>query len=704
MSQDPVQWTSPSPLWAEAAGAQGLALRRGVLRRPALLRFASDTFMEDFLSLMENDPARIGEYIARPETWRGPAADPAPVSKAPAFARTISRLGLAAARERAGGLQRLAVNTGLPATSAALVASTPGAASQGRPLKLYQPAHQRFYLVAACLVCGRAGLPDRAVNTGREERASFVMRRMLPPGGVPNPKQPLPPFDPTTWEEYAFVAADKGSAWRKVRKASPQAADALVEGEELLPFFPVNFTEDDGRRRRVFAGLVPVGKREAYMGAAEQRRQGEPAPANAPKQIDPRMMLVWSQVTEPWKRLVETADAALKMQSGPSPGDPPTEDDPMPLNAKNDSVRRVREQIQTGSWYVLLDFAKLLQAHLPRVWNALIGQPVSPALGAREGRLIAALNSTAVDRTTPAINDNLFASLQNSGVYPASRIAPTLASALRAMNGGTSLDRRTAAQIENGLETVAKSYDRDRPDALWPSFLFPLADPAYGGPLPPAPAGVPTPSGALDRALQRVSNLSDLIEGALPAQSQGETPALSLAARPVLDTREGWFRIRCVFERPQCGPLDPPALSEPTQPFQLAGFFDPDAPARPIRIALPIDTSPAGLRKFDKNTAFMMSDILCGQVQRMKGLTLGDLVRSVLPWPLHKDISAPDGGPCASSDPGLSAGMICSLSIPIITICALLLLMIIVSLLDFIFRWVPFFLICFPLPGFKAKK
>ena len=33
--------------------------------------------------------------------------------------------------------------------------------------------------------------------------------------------------------------------------------------------------------------------------------------------------------------------------------------------------------------------------------------------------------------------------------------------------------------------------------------------------------------------------------------------------------------------------------------------------------------------------------------------------------------------------------MICSLSIPIITLCALILLIIIVTLLDFIFRWLP---------------
>jgi len=118
---------------------------------------------------------------------------------------------------------------------------------------------------------------------------------------------------------------------------------------------------------------------------------------------------------------------------------------------------------------------------------------------------------------------------------------------------------------------------------------------------------------------------------------------------------------------------------------------------------LPIDTTLAGLRKFDKNTAFMISDVLCGQINRMKGLTFGDLVLSVLPWPFHKSLSVPDGGPC-KTDSGLQVGMICSLSIPIITICALILLMIIVSLLDIIFKWVPYLIACFPLPGFKAKK
>jgi hypothetical protein len=74
----------------------------------------------------------------------------------------------------------------------------------------------------------------------------------------------------------------------------------------------------------------------------------------------------------------------------------------------------------------------------------------------------------------------------------------------------------------------------------------------------------------------------------------------------------------------------------------------------------------------------------------------------VLPFPLHKDLDTGGMGPC--EDAGASIGMICSLSIPIITICALILLIIIVTLLDLIFRWIPWFILCFPVPNLKGKK
>ena len=39
-----------------------------------------------------------------------------------------------------------------------------------------------------------------------------------------------------------------------------------------------------------------------------------------------------------------------------------------------------------------------------------------------------------------------------------------------------------------------------------------------------------------------------------------------------------------------------------------------------------------------RHTLFVVSDVLCGMMERVKGLSLGDLVLSVLPWPFHKPL------------------------------------------------------------------
>ena len=682
MSKEQVQWAAPSPLWPIAAGTSDIALRRNALRKPVILRFAADTFMDDFVNLLETDPSRMHELVATPETWRGPTPDTAPAKPAPLFARKLSRLGLAAAKKK--GL--------VPAPSGKGVSSllTINTAVLPKKLKLYQPAHQRYYLVASALVCGRTGLPDRAINAGKQEKVSYVVRRMFPPGRL-DINVPLPAFDPATWEEYAFVSTPTGNRWQRIPKQTQASAGAVVDGEDQLPLFAMNFTEDEGRQRRLVAGLIPVGKREAYMGAGMKQQPGDPEPVVEPQPIsDPRMILFWSQVTEPWKKLLEQAANSSQMSKGSKIPEDPDAPPPMPVNLNADNtaatIQTIREQIQTGSWYILLDFANLLAEQTPRVWRLLKGEAPpagQPAFNAAENELATAITNTTFSLTNPQKD----AFVKGATAYSTAAIKSSLKDALLAVKTGS---------IEANLEAVKTSFDRKRLslDPMWPNFLFPLADPLLPSPLQTA--------AALDQARDKVDALAAKIEAALPATPVAEVPNNPLVSQQPMDMREGWFVIRCVFTRPECGPIDPPLLSEPTAPFQMASFFDPDAPARPIRIALPLDTSPAGLRKFDKNTAFMISDMLCGQIDRLKGLSLGDLVLSVLPWPLHKDLSVPDGGPC-KSDSGIEVGMICSLSIPIITICALLMLMIIVSLLDLIFRWIPFFLFCFPIPKLKAK-
>jgi hypothetical protein len=141
--------------------------------------------------------------------------------------------------------------------------------------------------------------------------------------------------------------------------------------------------------------------------------------------------------------------------------------------------------------------------------------------------------------------------------------------------------------------------------------------------------------------------------------------------------------VRCVYQRPGCGPLQPDVLSDPSPEFAIASFFDADAPGRPLSIALPVDTTIAGLRKAPRNVTVMLSRELRQQMSRVADMD--KLIKKQL----------------ASGD-SFDLGLVCSLSIPIITICALILLMIIVSLLNIVFWWMPFFRICFPVGRLRA--
>jgi hypothetical protein len=751
--KDVVQWTAPAPMWRNAAAQALGASRRAALQRPAILRFASDSFMQDLLTMLENDPARLNDLVAQPETWRGPVPAVAPVETAPKFALPLQRLRLAAQRKQEARLLGGAQGTQTQSLVAATAAPATQSASKFRrvknpALKLYQPAHQRFYMIASCLVCGRAGLPDKSLDRGRDERTAFVIRRKFPASvvdpktgrsipfvnpqtGAANPSIPLPAFD-ETWEEYALVTTTDGdTGWQRVVVAAGATASTLVEGEEQLPLFPVSYTDDEERRRRVLAGLIPVGKRETYMSAASLLQSQISAAttsaaaasggsaASSSDAVDPRMMALWRDVTEPWKVLLQRADSARAMQeptwiaSSAINPPPPSEDAPFDetdetqKSAKATSIRTTREQIQTASWLLLLDFAKFLEANLPTVWAAIIA-PASQVATAEA--ILRPAELDVYNALKSAALAGWRAQQLVSPAYPNAKVKKNLREALRAV----ALED-TNPSAEDRLESATLSFKTPAegattPDANYPSFLFPLAHSELSaanasdvalGPVPPLSIKPDAKDSEFKKSQKKIDAFSDLVKKALAPQPAKVASQLPLAAQKPMDTREGFFVIRCVYERPLCGPIDPPVVSAPSRAFQMASFFDPDAPARPIRIALPIDTSPAGLRKFDKNTAFMMSDMLCGQVERMKGMSLGDLIRSVLPWPLHKDLSVPDGGAC--TDAGLQVGMICSLSIPIITICALLLLMIIVNLLNIIFSWLPFFLICFPLPGFAGK-
>jgi hypothetical protein len=683
MNGHEVMWTLPPALLATPA-ARILPLARAALKRPAILRFNHDGFMDEFLGVLDTSPERLREYQVRRETWRGFTPRPVQEPK-PQASLVLKRLGILPRRQPAG----------LVAPAAPPAESVPA----GTPLKLYQPAHQRHYLVACSLVCGAAGLPDRGVDAGRGEQIASVIRRLLPPAGAsPGPVD--------GWDEYAWVPRPHGYVWQRVGTDPLQ----VLDDEERLPLFAVHFAESERRKRRLFAGVIPVGKRDAYLGAP---KGGSATPGVTARTS--RKILLRKEVIEPWKSLIRRAQGVRKSFAGPflDGYEAPSS------NQKKRRLKTEREQIQTLSWFILLDFAKFLSTYVKPVWRAVLNPPLRSQLTAPERNLYDALANATMSLTLRQIvRRDGQVSDTGTELYTLADVPESLREALAKFGAPP---EGLNATLERQLEGVDQPYSSDLPAsrAAWPGFLFPLADPNLpdDAPLPPA-VSLATLSTeeqgeltldngpTVDDPLVRLDKLTVLILRALrdDTANPAPEPAIPIAAIAPADAIDGWFVIRCVYMRPGCEPLHGEVMSEPTEPFQMAGFFDPDAPARPIRIGLPIDTTPGGLRKFDKNTAFLISDTLCGQIGRIRGLTLGDLVLSVLPWPFHKDLPSLDseGAPCKSG--GLGLGMICSLSIPIITLCALILLIIMVTLFDFIFRWLPFFFVCFPLPGLKAKK
>jgi hypothetical protein len=176
----------------------------------------------------------------------------------------------------------------------------------------------------------------------------------------------------------------------------------------------------------------------------------------------------------------------------------------------------------------------------------------------------------------------------------------------------------------------------------------------------------------------------NVLTSPVPPPATGTTSAskggvADLPTVPKLDAFGGaTYVLRCVYRRPACGPLHPDVVSAPSEEFAIASFFDLDAPARSIQIQMPIDTSIKSLRQVRKNVNVLMSNELRQQLSRVTEL------KKIL-----------DGN--LASGEGFDLGMMCSFSIPIITICALLVLMIFISLLNIVFWWMPFLRICFPI-------
>ena len=133
----PVAWVTASPAWEGTPQPPA--------PEPMLLRFASDSFMEDVQGVLDRAPAALPALRAPKESFRA-----RPLGKDDSW--------------------------------------TP---PEPPTLKLYQPIHGHFYLVAAALVCRLPGFPDHEVRPAQKEKVSFVLRRVVPGGELAWSTDPL---------------------------------------------------------------------------------------------------------------------------------------------------------------------------------------------------------------------------------------------------------------------------------------------------------------------------------------------------------------------------------------------------------------------------------------------------------------------------------------------------------------------------------
>lgn len=508
--QAQVHWMTASPLWEPMRQAG----QSHAIQRPALLRFASDTFMEDLNTLLQQDPSQLRTSVAKPESFHAhPLGAPAAWT-APPLAE----------------------------------------------LKLYQPAHGHFYLVACSLVCRLLGFPDHGVHTAQGERVAFLLRRLVP----------VPGSSPLRYTEYAWVASGQEVGWQPV--TAPQT---VLPQEERLPLFGINFLEG-GRRRRLLAGLIPVASRETFQARPELTPIAVPPSTEG----DPRRAELQTRVQEPLAALVNASASATEAQQ--------------------------------VSLFLLLDLGDFLSLYLPTLWSAVLANVWSgPASASKQ----------------------LFEQLRTWTVDSAHNV--------------TWRDALVAVWVQR--ESINATGT-----AQQPPLTFDLRSSAVAS-----------------------HTLGSTIAAALGAYQPPTAPEVALPV-PKFDPMAGdLYVVRCVYERPQCKPWQAPLVSLESQRFQLASFFDPDAPARPIRVALPGDTSIAGLRKLNKNVAFLMSKQLREQMSRLSQHIITEGT--------------------AGSGESFDLGHMCSLSIPIITLCAFILLFVMVMVLNIVFWWLPFFKICFPI-------
>jgi hypothetical protein len=142
------------------------------------------------------------------------------------------------------------------------------------------------------------------------------------------------------------------------------------------------------------------------------------------------------------------------------------------------------------------------------------------------------------------------------------------------------------------------------------------------------------------------------------------------------DRTGGYYQVRAFARLRRCDGCPPELVwTEPSEPFTIVPWFEASG-VPPVRVALP-EATLAAMSKLKPNVAFQvpasLQDALAGlRIRKPLEVEKGNL-KLGLDW-------------------------ICGFSIPLITLCAFIVLFIFLNLLNIIFWWLPFIRICIPIP------
>lgn len=294
----------------------------------------------------------------------------------------------------------------------------------------------------------------------------------------------------------------------------------------------------------------------------------------------------------------------------------------------------------------------------------------------RAGAWLSALDADDT-RLAPWVNllRQLVIELDAFGESPQSRALFTALDALKIAHGNAATpDLRAGGEVLRQHAEVFVNREDSPPVRLnvpWP-----------GHPYVEMPQSWPQLTADVSNAIAAAARAS--LEARLTTVIQPRSPRYEQQKRPAKNVRLGYFdesgqmyRLQA-FARVRHHDHCPTHLvwSAPSDPFAIAPWYEGGG-APPVHVPLPDPTDREFLKSLKPNVSFGVPGNLMDMLQKNtpKALLAGE-----------------------GSKGSMEIDWLCGFNIPIITICAFIMLSIVMSILDFFLHWMAFVKICIPIP------